>query len=47
MSSGARSNGVPSVITFLCVLVIPFFYGIYLTFTNWNAISKTYQVVEL
>jgi hypothetical protein len=28
------SSGVPSVITFLCVLVIPFFYGIYLTFTS-------------
>ena len=29
MSSGARGSGVPSVITFLCVLVIPFFLRIF------------------
>jgi len=41
MSSGfARSRVVPSVITFLGVLVIPFFYGIYLTFTKGSLLQR-------
>lgn len=37
----------PSVLSFALVLVIPFFYGIYLTFTDYNAISTSYQFVGL
>lgn len=29
----------PAAILFLCVVVIPFLYGLVLTFTNWNGIS--------
>lgn len=37
----------PSLFAFICVLVIPFLYGIYLTFTDWNAISDSYNFVGL
>lgn len=29
----------PAAVLFLCVVVIPFLYGLVLTFTNWNGIS--------
>jgi len=37
-------NG-PTLFTFTCVLILPFVYGVYLTFTDWNAISDTYSFV--
>lgn len=37
----------PTIIAFLCVMVIPFFHGIYMTFTDWNAINDTYKFVGL
>ncbi len=39
-------NGA-TLFTFFCVLILPFLYGIYLTFTDWNAISDTYHFVGL
>ncbi len=36
-----------SLFAFLCVLVIPFLYGFFLTFTDWNAISDTFSFVGL
>ena len=36
---------LPSVFAFIMVIIIPFFMGIYYSFTNWNAITGT--VVEL
>lgn len=35
----------PSLFAFICVLIIPFFYGIFLTFTDWNGIAGNYQFV--
>lgn len=35
----------PSLFAFICVLIIPFLYGIFLTFTNWNGIAGSYQFV--
>ena len=32
---------------FLTVILIPFLFGIYLTFTNWNGISNTYAFAGL
>ena len=32
--------GGPSVILFSCVVLLPFIYGIYLTFTGWDGISN-------
>jgi raffinose/stachyose/melibiose transport system permease protein len=37
----------PSLIIFTCVLIVPFFYGLYLTFTDWNAIADRYRFVGL
>lgn len=33
--------GGPAVILFSCVVLLPFGYGIYLTFTGWDGISST------
>jgi len=35
----------PTLIAFICVLIIPMIYGIFLTFTNWNIAKDTYQFV--
>lgn len=35
----------PTTIAFLTVIILPFIYGIYLTFTNWNGIDGTSQFV--
>ena len=35
----------PSIVAFFLVMVVPFVYGIYLTFTNYNAISIGYETV--
>jgi raffinose/stachyose/melibiose transport system permease protein len=37
----------PTLTAFICVLILPFFYGFYLTFTDWNAISDTYSFIGL
>lgn len=31
----------------MCVLIVPFLYGFYLTFTDWNGISDTYSFIGL
>jgi ABC-type sugar transport systems, permease components len=35
----------PTLLIFMTVVIVPFFYGIYLTFTNWDGISTTYDMV--
>ncbi len=35
----------PSTFFFITVILLPFFYGIYLTFTNWDGISASYSFV--
>lgn len=35
----------PTLFIFLTVMIIPFFYGIYLTFTDWDGISVTQEMV--
>lgn len=37
--------GGPTTFFFLTVVLIPFLFGIYLTFTNWDGISANYQFV--
>lgn len=32
----------PTTLVFFAVIIIPFLFGIYLTFTNWDGISKAY-----
>lgn len=31
--------GLPGIFFFAAVVIVPFIYGIYLTFTNWNGVS--------
>ncbi|QSF45301.1 carbohydrate ABC transporter permease [Paenibacillus tianjinensis] len=35
----------PTLFAFLTVMMVPFLYGIYLTFTNWDGISTTHSLV--
>lgn len=35
----------PTLFAFITVLIVPFIYGIYLTFTNWDGISTTHALV--
>ncbi|MBY9079121.1 sugar ABC transporter permease [Paenibacillus sp. HN-1] len=35
----------PTLFCFLTVMIVPFFYGLYLTFTNWDGISTTQSLV--
>lgn len=35
----------PTTLVFITVILVPFIYGIYLTFTNWNGISSTHEMV--
>ncbi|XEC95043.1 carbohydrate ABC transporter permease [Paenibacillus tarimensis] len=35
----------PTLFAFMAVIIIPFFYGIYLTFTNWDGIATTHTFV--
>ncbi|OMF35872.1 ABC transporter permease [Paenibacillus sp. FSL H8-0548] len=35
----------PTLFSFFAVMIIPFLYGIYLTFTNWDGISTTSSLV--
>ena len=30
----------PAVLAFLAVIIVPFIYGVYLTFTSWDGMSK-------
>lgn len=36
----------PTTFVFLTVIILPFLFGIYLTFTNWDGIAKTYTFVR-
>ena len=35
----------PTLFAFATVMIVPFLYGIYLTFTNWDGISTTSTMV--
>ena len=37
----------PITVAFFTVVIIPFLYGLFLTFTNWNGISSEYSIVGL
>lgn len=37
----------PTTFVFFTVIIIPFIFGIYLTFTNWDGISQTYSFAGL
>lgn len=37
----------PTTFVFLTVIILPFLFGIYLTFTNWDGVAKTYTFVGL
>lgn len=37
--------GAPALAVFIAVVLIPFFYGLYLTFTNWDGVSATHDFV--
>ncbi|MFT9370574.1 carbohydrate ABC transporter permease [Paenibacillus polymyxa] len=37
----------PTLFAFITVMIIPFLYGIYLTFTNWDGISTTLSLVGI
>lgn len=37
----------PTTFVFITVIVVPFLFGIYLTFTSWDGISKTYSAAGL
>lgn len=37
----------PTLFAFLAVMIVPFLYGIYLTFTNWDGISTTSSLVGI
>lgn len=36
----------PTLFIFMAVVIVPFLYGIFLTFTNWDGISTTYDFVQ-
>ncbi len=36
---------LPGIFVFVCVVIIPFLYGLYLTFTNWNGVSAVKDFV--
>ncbi len=38
---------LPGVLIFLLVVILPFLYGFYLTFTDWNGVSATKNFVGL
>ena len=37
--------GAPALAVFIAVVLIPFFYGLYLTFTNWDGVSAAHEFV--
>ena len=38
---------LPGMICFFAVVIIPFLYGVYLTLTDWNGVSKVKHLVGL
>lgn len=38
---------LPGMFCFLAVVIIPFLYGVYLTFTDWNGVSDTKNFIGL
>lgn len=38
---------LPGMFCFLAVVIIPFLYGVYLTFTDWNGVSQTKNFIGL
>lgn len=36
---------LPGIIVFCAVVIVPFLYGFYLTFTNWDGVKKTKELV--
>ena len=36
---------MPGVLIFLLVVMVPFVYGFYLTFTDWNGVSQTKNII--
>lgn len=38
---------LPGMFCFFAVVIIPFLYGVYLTFTNWNGVSDTKNFIGL
>lgn len=38
---------LPSIVLFVFTVAFPFFSGLYIAFTDWDGISKTYQFVGL
>lgn len=43
--SSFASFALPGIFVFFCVVIIPFLYGLYLTFTDWNGVSKVKNIV--
>ncbi|MDE5934097.1 MAG: sugar ABC transporter permease, partial [Lachnospiraceae bacterium] len=50
----SKSNGkdfctfaLPGLFCFLAVVIVPFLYGVYLTLTDWNGVSKDKNFVGL
>ena len=39
--------GGPATILFFAVVILPFFYGLYLTFTSWDGVSAKKPFVGL
>lgn len=39
--------GGPSFVCFFAVIIVPFIYGLYLTFTNWNGISPDKEFIGM
>ena len=35
----------PATLAFLAVVIIPFLYGFYLTFTSWDGVSKSKETL--
>jgi len=38
---------IPALIPFFAVVIVPFIYGIYLTFTDWDGISATHKFIGI
>ena len=38
---------LPGIFVFVCVVIIPFVYGIYLTFTDWDGVKAAKNLVGL
>ena len=39
--------GLPGMFCFFAVVIIPFVYGVYLTLTDWDGVSKTKNFIGL